>query len=368
MPAGEGVEAAARRARYAAFAGLDGDVLALAQQRDDQAETVLAQLLRGGDLRGLAAMPASRPLAGSALLLWRPLLGVPRARLEAWARARDLAWIEDESNRDERFTRNALRHRVVPVLESVWPGSAEGLARASARFAEAAGLLDDLADLDLAALAPARGLSLPGLAALGEARARNVLRRFVELAGGRVRHNALAEALRQLLDARAEAQPAVPFGSIQLRRHRDRVHAVPRSPAPIPPSLIWQGESRLDMGESGVLGFTPVPSGGVALVPGRVRVAPRQGGESLRPGPGRPRRPLKDLLREAGLPPWSRHGLPLLCQDGRLVWAAGVGPDADALAGPGQPGWLISWDSWWSPGPDNPACASPPGLSPPPGG
>lgn len=345
-PAGAGIEAAARAARYRVFARLDTDFLVLAHHRDDQAETVLLQLLRGASLKGLAAMPEVRPLAGVALL--RPLLAANRSDMLAWATARRVSWIEDESNTDVRLARNALRHDVLPRLIDRFPDAPKALAQAAGQFAEAALLLDALADLDGRDAISGDGLALPVLHALPEPRARNLLRRFLEQSGVEIHQESLREALRQLLTARQDAQVRVDFAAFSLRRHRqwavlDRVQvAADRSGAEI---RLWRGEDCLDLGAAGCLSFQSVTGEGVSLIPGNVSIRLRSGGERLRPGAGRPRRTLKNLLREAGIPAWQRESLPLVYVDEALVWAAQIGADSDFLAKPGEPGWLISWQA-----------------------
>src|SRR3990170_773233 len=132
---GRGLEAAARAARHAVFARHPAPVIALAHQLDDQAETVLLNLLRGAGVRGASAMPVAGRLGGKVLL--RPLLAVPRREVLAYARARGLRWIEDESNRDAALTRNFLRLRVGPLLETRFARWRERLARAARHFAHA---------------------------------------------------------------------------------------------------------------------------------------------------------------------------------------------------------------------------------------
>jgi tRNA(Ile)-lysidine synthase len=151
--AGDGLEAAARHARHAAFAAAleEGEVLALAHHRDDQAETFLLRALRASGVEGLAAMRAWRPYAKG--FLWRPLLAQPRAAVLAWAQAEQLRWIDDTSNADTDLDRNFLRHRVLPVLRERWPHAEATFARCAALAAEAADLLEDE---DVAALASAR--------------------------------------------------------------------------------------------------------------------------------------------------------------------------------------------------------------------
>jgi len=154
--AGQGVEAAARGARYAALFELcdtaGATTLVLGHHADDQAETFLLQALRGAGLRGLSAMPAETRDRHAGLRLLRPLLSLPRSVLLAYAQRRGLHWIDDESNDDPRFARNALRHRVLPSLAEHFPAYREGLARSARHAAEAQGLLDEVAALDLQAV------------------------------------------------------------------------------------------------------------------------------------------------------------------------------------------------------------------------
>ena len=162
---GLGLEAAARAARYQAFAGLDADLLLLAHHLDDQIETLLHNLLRGTGVGGASGMPESRAQIGDLVLL-RPLIEVPRATLLAYAQQQHLRWVEDESNADTSFTRNFLRHAVLPVIERRFPAYRETLARAAQHFAEADCLLGELAALDLANAMRAEKLQLAALTPL----------------------------------------------------------------------------------------------------------------------------------------------------------------------------------------------------------
>src|SRR4029453_19182137 len=142
-----GLEAAARAARYNVFAAVTADFLALAHHAGDQAETLLLQLPRGAVPHGLAAMPLVRPLQSGCALL-RPFVGLPDAAIEAYAHARELRWIDDESNADTSLKRNFLRHEIAPRLAAAFPGYPATLTRAAAHQAEAAALLDALAAID----------------------------------------------------------------------------------------------------------------------------------------------------------------------------------------------------------------------------
>src|SRR5262249_45929742 len=141
LPAGQraNLEAIARRERYALLRAADADIVALAHHADDQAETVLLQLLRGAGPRGLAAMPRFR--AGSPALL-RPLLRLRRVELEAYAHSRGVAWVEDESNRDCHHRRNLVRHEIAPRLAAAFSGYPHVLQRVAEHQADAGELLD----------------------------------------------------------------------------------------------------------------------------------------------------------------------------------------------------------------------------------
>lgn len=339
-----GIEAAARQARQRVFAAVDADFILTAHQQDDQAETVLLQLLRGAGPKGLAAMPELQTRAGWRAALLRPLLGLTRADLARYAQAHRLAWVDDESNADIRYRRNALRHDVMPRLAAHFPGVGATLARAAALQADAAELLDALARLDAAAAVAGDRLDCAALAALPPARARNLLRHFLERRGVTMPSaRRLDEALRQLLAARHDARVCVDLGRGTLRRHRGGAYWVAPSPAVVPP-VRWQGEPALEFPAAGVtVHFVATLGAGIRrarLEDGVVTLGVRQGGETLRLHAGGPRRSLKKLLQEHAVPPWQRERLPLLMCDGQLVWAAGIGIDADWRAAPGEAGLL----------------------------
>ena len=183
---GEGTEAAARRARYAALARHvgPGEVLLTAHHQDDQAETLLLQLLRGAGVQGLAGMREAMGFAAGRHL--RPLLGFSRAALRHYADSAGLQWIEDPSNADVGYRRNLLRHDVLPLLTQQWPQAAALLARAAQHAGEAALLLDELAAADLDRCRwrdTATVLSVSALQALSPARQRNVLRYWLRVRG-----------------------------------------------------------------------------------------------------------------------------------------------------------------------------------------
>ncbi|WP_319240294.1 tRNA lysidine(34) synthetase TilS [uncultured Propionivibrio sp.] len=343
---GEGIEGAARRARHAVFAATPVDWLVLAHHRDDQAETVLLNLLRGAGVAGAAGMPRMRSVAGGPVLL-RPLLDVPRRAIEHYAEAHALRWIEDESNANRHFRRNFLRHEALPLLETAFPGARQSLARAADHFGEATQLLDELAGQDAAAIRqPSGRLGLMAFNRLTPANARNVLRHALRAAGFRApAARWLEEACRQLAatDAGSETCVTTPDGALQV--YRGELYLIAHTPPAPGAPLPWAGETELAWA-GGRVRFEQVCGAGIraaALASGTLELRARQGGERFRPQAGRPRRNLRNLLQEAALPPWERARLPLGWSGNRLVWVGGFGVDADCMAGADETGLLPVW-------------------------
>jgi tRNA(Ile)-lysidine synthase len=346
---GNSLERAARDARYAALRAAGADCIVLAHTLDDQAETVLQQLLRGAGVKGLAGMPLVR--AGDArggVPILRPLIGVAREDIERFAIARRLRWVEDESNENTNLMRNWLRHDVLPLLEQRVAAARTTLARGATNMAEAAALLDDLARIDAGSSLGSRSLSLEALRALSPPRAKNLLRFLIGREGWPMPSSQrLGEALRQALEARRDAAVRVDLGACELRRHAGAVHLLPRSTIlGVPPSLAWRGEEAIAVPGWGTLTMTRTHGEGLSaarLADTAVTIRPRVGGERLQPHPGRPRRTVKNLLQEAGLPPWERERLPYLYCGETLVCVPGVAIDCRFGASHGEPALLPTW-------------------------
>ena len=345
-----GIEAAARKLRHAALDRQSVDFIALAHHQDDQAETMLLQLLRGAGLRGASAMPVIRQRAGHPAQL-RPLLDVARSELLAYAQQHDLRWVEDESNADDSYPRNFLRHRVLPELEQRFPAYRETLSRSARHFAEASELLDELAQQDAQGALRNGGLEVARLQALSLPRAKNLLRYFLHSLGAPMPQAVqLDEMLLQLCDARQGAAVQIVFGDWQLRRYRDRAYAFPVLPEPAAEFCAqWRGESVLELSElGGTLHFDPAVGHGLSLEKlqqAAVIVRLRQGAEKIRPDCKRPTRTLKNLLQEQGIPPWQRDRLPLLFCGGTLVAVPGIGVACEYQAAQDEAGVVLRWSA-----------------------
>jgi tRNA(Ile)-lysidine synthase len=337
---GASLEAQARDARYAALACElhAGEILLTAQHADDQLETVLLQLLRGAGLAGLAAMPPLAPFGAGWLA--RPLLERSRAELAAWAARHKLDWIEDATNADERLDRNYLRRQVLPRMRSRWPACARALGRSARHAAQAQRLLEELGRADVNKAADGAALSVTALRALSRERRVNALRVWIGAAGWPLpdarRMNELAGPL---IDARADAKPAVAWGALVARRHADRLAAHP-APAALPDGeLTWAWRKRRKLAlplELGTLALEADVRGPIdlALLPEALTVRWRRGGERLRPRGGGPSRALKSLLQEARVPPAERARLPLIFAGAQLIAVADRWSDASIHARP----------------------------------
>ncbi|HEU0219708.1 MAG TPA: tRNA lysidine(34) synthetase TilS [Gallionella sp.] len=426
-----GIEAAARKLRHAAFARQTCDFVALAHHADDQAETLLLQLLRGAGVRGASAMPVLSQVEGPllaerkssgiefsplrpelveghgvAMAKWvstgsartepknicagsivRPLLHCSRKDILDYATAENLQWIEDESNADDSYPRNFLRHRVLPLLEQKFPACRNTLARSARHFAETSELLDDLARLDAQNPSPLpsggeitsdlavdvgqpsrmasgsirareRGeghdttLEVSRLQSLSRPRAKNLLRWFLHSVGAPMPQAVqLDDMLHQLCDARQDAAVCIAYGAHEVRRYQGRVYAL-RAPGEFDRNLVlpWQGEAGLDWHALNArLIFEHTQGRGISLA--KLQHAPvmlrlRQGGETLRPYPNAATRTLKNLLQEHHVPPWQRDRLPLLYCGDELVCAVGVASAAEYQASAGEAGISLGLLPW----------------------
>ena len=349
--AGQSPEEAARNARYEALAVLLGeqDILLTAQHLDDQLETVLLQLFRGSGLQGLSGMPRCMPL-GKGLLL-RPLLDTPRQAVVEYARRQQLSWVEDHSNRDNGYSRNFLRNRVIPLLKQRWPAVASTVSRSAGHCAEAQALLQKFAQESFQRIHDAAGgtLSISALLASEPALRRLVLRQWFQSRQLRMPSMGLLEKLyNEVLLARLDSDPQIAVQGWLVRRYRDRLYLL--RPAPEidlqarwrwPPgqlSLQLHGNGRLQIRETRAPGIDP----GIWRQ-AVIEVGYRQGGESLRL-PGRQgRHKLKKLFQEAAIPPWERARMPLLFIDGQLAAVADKWLGSEFSAPQGQVNWQILW-------------------------
>lgn len=342
---GLGIEAAARNARHAVFKKQKAEVIALAHHADDQAETLLLQLLRGAGVKGASAMPM---LSEGKPALVRPLLDVTRNELEIYAAERRLKWITDESNADIRYDRNYVRHEIMPQIAKRFPAYRATLGRAAQHFAEASALLDELAASDAKDAIHDGKLSQSTFVQLSEARAKNLLRYFLAQHHiGMPQAARLDELVRQLQTGERDAEVCAELGGHEVRAWRGDIYVIERALPMAELRLVWNCETEIILpSKLGVLKISQEKEHGISAAKLRnkpVTIRNRSGGETLQPVANRPRRTLKNLLQESAVPPWQRERLPLLFCGDHLVWAPGIGIDINYQAVSGEMAYRVDW-------------------------
>lgn len=294
------LEEAARDARFKIFSTCieePNSCLVLAHHQDDQAETLLLRLLRGAGVDGLASMKPYRAF-GSGYVA-RPLLDTPKHQLEAYAKAHALVWVDDESNQDLKFSRNYLRHEIIPRLKQAWPRAVESISACAEHCQEAQANLDDLAYLDCPELAlnPDK-LSLAALSILPSRRLKHVLRVWFKNQDIKALSAVKLDVLiQEVVFAKPDAMPMLCMGGITVRRYQDKLYLVRALKKPKLKTLILP-ELRVPEGE-------------------HVDVRFRAGGETLVLH-GQTKR-LKSLFQTWGVPPWERDTIPLIFIGNKLA-------------------------------------------------
>jgi len=319
------IESRARAGRYEALTDLCTEYgiedLLLAHHQNDQAETVLLQLLRGAGVAGASGMPHSRVFdtKEGEITLWRPLLNQNRKELEAYAKEHKLKWIEDPSNQDVQYRRNAVRNIIIPALEKIQPEAIANLARSAGLLGEAQALLDRLASQDGKTIILKDGLQLKPLLELAKRdlpAANNVLRYWL-------RTNGLAMPSQERLAAWWSDLNSVKAGA-QLEWAHDEKRI-----------RLWRGILQIENMNAGMWVFKAIPSSsktpGIpsqlvkeAQKAGLITQKDRSGSEKIQIKANTPRKSLKNLFQEGDVPPWHRNA-PLLYINGDLIAVAGVG-------------------------------------------
>lgn len=321
-----GMEAAARVARYRALEQnlTENDVLLTAQHREDQAETLLLQLLRGAGPKGLAAMAADFQLGKVDVL--RPLLTVSQNDILDYAHHHELSWVEDPSNADTHWNRNYLRHTLWPSLVERWPSAAKTLSRSAEHCAEASSLLDDLAEIDLQALAvepSTNSLPIAQLLSLSSARRNNLLRFFINLKQFSAPSTVnLLRIVNEVCLAKQDSAPIVSWTGIEVRRYQNQLYFMEPIVKPDSKQLITiSNTTDIDLGQGCTLEWQPCVGKGIkaSLITDGLSLRFRQGGERIKPQGSIHHRTVKHLFQQWGIPPWQRERIPLIFSNDDLI-------------------------------------------------
>ncbi|WP_192458105.1 tRNA lysidine(34) synthetase TilS [Musicola keenii] len=344
-----GIEASAREARYAALRTSlqPQETLLTAQHQDDQSETFLLALKRGSGPAGLASMAAFS--AGRAFRQRRPLLNMSREQLACYANTHQLSWIEDDSNSDERFDRNFLRLRILPLLKQRWPHFPSAVARSAELCAEQEQLLDELLAEALAGMCnPQGGLAIDALRPLSPVRRFALLRRWLASRGAKMpARDQLSRLWLEVACCREDAEPSLLLGRWQVRRFRGDLYLLPVMNSVKACVLPWQpeigalplpdglGELRLSSEKTGACIRRPQRHETVTVrfsASGDVHIVGRQHG-----------RHLKKLWQELGVPPWLRDRTPMIFYNDVLIAALGRFVTQTGQPASESDGWYVDW-------------------------
>jgi len=351
MNTGEGLEGEARNARYAVFERLlePNGLLFMGHHADDQVETVLYRLMRGAGAKGLSGMPNKRALGKGCLV--RPFLECAKSALKNEAQLRNLVWVEDESNVDNRFDRNYLRNAVIPQISQRWPDYTQSLKRTADLNSESDQLAKELAviDLDRVNLKAERAgwsISIEALLMISPLRQKNILRYWSELQGlvppG---ITIIDEVLTSVLSARQDASPEVNWQSQRWTRFKDRLYLLQCTEQEFKAEQIfsWDMQNQLDLGEGNNLRVDKQMGQGIKSTVNQVDIRFRQGGERCKPAGRGHSNSLKKLLLEYELAPWLRDRVPLFYVDEQLIAVGDLWVCEDWLAGSDEIGQMIHW-------------------------
>ncbi len=346
---GVSVEAVARAARYKAFAqhlAVD-ELLLTAHTLDDQAETVLLQLMRGAGPKGLAGIAPLKGLGKGKL--GRPLLNVAKTDIADFAVMHNLQWVEDPSNNEKRFRRNFLRHDIFPALQKVVPGLAHCLARTAKHCASSQALLDEyvMQDLQMLMGKEPKTLNLAQLKRFSPLKQGYILRQWLMF------HQVpcpatkkLQDLLHQMLTAKQDANPCVSWGNSQITRYQDLLYLeVEKKTVNQAQWIKWYlADMALQPLAGGNWRARLVKGGGIdaGKIHNTLEVRFRQGGEVCQLAGKNFSRPLKKIFQELKIPYWQRANIPLFYQQETLV---GVGEhfvcEGWQVKDPLQSGWVI---------------------------
>lgn len=343
---GESLENTARQKRYQVLQSFlqQGDCLLTAHHQDDQAETLLVQLLRGAGPKGLASMPTSKVIGKG--IHYRPLLNFSRKKLLEYAQEKTLSWVEDSSNSDTVYVRNFIRQDIMPLLKSRWPNIQATIARSANHCAETQHLIEEFAIDVYQSLAGSKPgtLSITKLLQLPQHRQRLCIRSWIYQSGFILPNSKkLASIERHILKARRDRKPHVCWHNVEVRRHKDDLYILKkRNNHDVNSTTHWDLTQSLILPNIGTLTATSVRGAGIAAHVTSLEVRFRRGGE-IAYLPKRKHHDLKKLFQEWNVPTWERNRIPLLFHQDKLIAAVGYFIDPDFSANKDEVGRLVKW-------------------------
>jgi tRNA(Ile)-lysidine synthase len=332
-----GIEGEARELRYEAIKKKQKDIVALGHHQNDQAETLMLQLLRGSGLKGLAGMPEF----DKKRKFWRPMLNIKKELLEKYASENGIKYIKDESNEDINFDRNFIRKKVLPLIESRYPASIETISRSASNISEGYHLNKLLALDDSKNVMSDDGsyLLISDLNKLPNLRAINLIRWWLSFNGLLMPSKKNVEELfRQVKLIKKDT-------SLNLKISNDR--SIRAFDDNLPSYRFkWAGQDEIELPNKSKLHFVKTKKGGLSLSKLGVNtldIKGRTGGEKLKPLPDQPSRSLKYLFQKADIPHWERDQFPLVYANEKLVAVPNLGVQFEYQSKIGEVGYQIKW-------------------------
>jgi len=317
------LEAQAREARYQALDEncISGSVILLGQHLNDQLETFLLRLKRGSGLQGLASMPQTRLLA-SGRVCFRPLINITREQIEQFASEFAITHITDDSNVDERFDRNFLRHQVLPILTERFQGFEKSAARSIRLLQKQQSLLDEYTQSDLTHCQNSQGgLSCEAIAGFSKPRQANLVRAWLNQFTHQLpSENQLQQIIEQGLTAKTDAQLKICLQSGDVRRHQQHWYFVKEQAIPEAMNIALQsfeltdGRKLIVKAGKGIRKPKPDEQVRVEFNKPQARIKPLH-----KPGSNT----LKHWFKDAKVAPWLRAQTPLIFYNDQLVQVVG---------------------------------------------
>jgi len=307
-----------------------GDVILTAHHREDQLETILFRLFRGTSIKGLIGIPKIKE--DSRFTLIRPLLGTDKKEILNFARKRKLDWIEDSSNLDNKFSRNFIRNKIIPIILKKWPNLTKAFDLISRESSQAIFLLNERAQEDLERANLEEGLSLKYLHDLSNQRLRNLIRFWLGSVHISPSSTIMSEILSSFIHAKNDSSPVIELKDTKdkkfiMRRYNGKVSLLPEevSEPPLKASFCWDINKELKL-RTGILKTSKLKGKGLSasFVNSKLEVRAREGGEKFCPVGKDQTKSLKKLYQESKIPPWTRNRIPLIYIEDRLAAVPGL--------------------------------------------
>ena len=341
-----GIEGAARELRYQALTSSDEGVVVTAHHENDQAETLILQLIRGAGLKGLASMPEF----DDTKKIWRPFLKIQRKDIENYAAINDVHHIEDDSNHDTRFDRNFIRKEILPKVYKRFPYAAKTISRSASLIAEGLVLHQSIAEEDSKQYFSENltRLNLLMMQDLSQERAINLIRWWLEKNEQKMPSlKIMQEIYKQIISIKKDAQINIHIShDTSIRAYKSQLRLVPITINKKDYEFFWRGEDEIILPDMSRLIFKKSKGSGISikkLGTNTIRIQNRKGGERFKPVHNQPTRTLKYLLQKSQLPPWERDNLPMLFIEDHLVAVPNFGIDHEYYAQSTEDSFQINW-------------------------